>query len=188
MARNGFKALSNQKAEFVFGKCIGVSESYFSRVVKALTYGCLSFRSLPGSIFNLKALYKIGIQVENVRAGEDIEWIQRIEYLGIKSMQPSDQNIYYYGFIAYSRIENGTNTYCECKIEYINFSESSYFYFISILALFSLFLNYIYQGQWDETILHTKFKYNCRSFYLVYIFSDQFFSIKKRKHLDLYYL
>ena len=175
---NGFKALSNQKAEFVFGKCIGVSESYFSRVVKALTYGCLSFRSLPGSIFNLKALNKIGIQVENVRAGEDIEWIQRIEYLGIKSMQPSDQNIYYYGFpSSVFKLIRKWNEYsiANAKLNILTFQKVLYFYFISILALYFLYSwNYIFtEGQWDES---SSFIPNLNTIAWSFLFGLYFFS------------
>ena len=175
---DGFRALSNQKAEFIFGKCIAVSESYFSRVVKALTYGCLSFRSLPGSIFQLKALNKIGIQVENVRAGEDIEWIQRIEYLGIKSMQPSDQNIYYYGFPnSLLKLIKKWNEYsiANAKLNILTFQKVIYFYLISILILYFLYTwNYIFtEGQWDES---TSFIPNLNTISWSLLFSMYFFS------------
>ena len=133
--------------------------------------------------FSIKSLLnKIGIQVENVRAGEDIEWIQRIEYLGIKSMQPSDQNIYYYGFpSSVFKLIKKWNEYsiANAKLNILTFQKVIYFYLISILALYFLYTwNYIFtEGQWDES---SSFIPNLNtiawSFYLVYIFfQDQFF-------------
>lgn len=175
--QDGVSMLESNEVEYIFGNCKGIYQDYFTRIVRALTYGAMSFSSLPGSIIKAKALSKIGIQIEYARAGEDIEWIQRVKYLGIKSKQPDDITINYYGFpknifqlsrkwFEYS-IENA-------KLNILTFQKVIYFYLL--LAGFLYFVyswNYIFTyGQWDQS---SAFIPNLNTFFWGALFGIYFF-------------
>ena len=138
--QDGVSMLESNEVEYIFGNCKGIYQDYFTRIVRALTYGAMSFSSLPGSIITAKALSKIGIQIEYARAGEDIEWIQRVKYLGIKSKQPDDITINYYGFPKYFSIIKKMVQYSieNAKLNILTFQKVIYFYLLSRLSLFCL--------------------------------------------------
>ena len=81
----------------MLGKGRGIASNYNQRLIKALTYGNKSFRCLPGTIIK-KSPQKIWFFVKAIRAGEDIEWISRLNTLSLNIKIFEKTHISYYGF------------------------------------------------------------------------------------------
>lgn len=89
---------SQQKVDFVGALCISEADTEFKKVLLASTYGHEVMRTLPGSLILKKAFDSSGGFLPLVRAGEDLEWIQRIKALGITSANVRTATIRYDGF------------------------------------------------------------------------------------------
>ncbi|MDB2665378.1 glycosyltransferase family 2 protein [Gammaproteobacteria bacterium] len=63
--------------DLVLSKMVCTSDTFFHNLLQAATYGNNSVECLPGSIVNKSSFLSSGGFLENVRAGEDWEWINR---------------------------------------------------------------------------------------------------------------
>jgi hypothetical protein len=77
------------------------AESRFERLVRDSFYGMLPRRTLPGSVFKRRVFDKAGQFIDWVRAGEDTEWILRLEALKIPVVRPLDALLDYVGLIGF---------------------------------------------------------------------------------------
>ena len=71
----------------------------FERLVRDGFHGMQIRRTLPGSVFDRKVFAKVGQFVGWVRAGEDTEWMLRLELLNVPVVSPSSALIDYTGLI-----------------------------------------------------------------------------------------
>jgi hypothetical protein len=78
-------AASENNAEIVIAARICEADTNFKRVLRAATYGCAAHQSLAGSLALKDVFEQSGGFISDVRSGEDIEWMQRIDSLRIKS-------------------------------------------------------------------------------------------------------
>lgn len=76
------KMLSNNIAG-VFGSTSFAAESWLERLIRDAFFGVLPRKTLPGSIFKREVFTKAGHFIDWVRAGEDTEWMLRLELLKI---------------------------------------------------------------------------------------------------------
>ena len=140
----------------MLGKGRGIASNYNQRLIKALTYGNKSFRCLPGTIITRKALKKSGFFVKAIRAGEDIEWISRLNTLSLNIKIFEKTHISYYGFpetfaeaikkwYLYS-IENS-------KINILTSQKVMYSYVCLLGFLYFIYSwNFVFTfGQWDRS-------------------------------------
>lgn len=91
MARHG--------AAGVWGATCFSAETTFERLVRDGFHGVLPRRTLPGSVFRREVFDKVGQFIEWVRAGEDTEWMLRLELLKIPVVSPPISSIDYVGLI-----------------------------------------------------------------------------------------
>lgn len=64
----------------VWGFCDFDANSAFEKAVCALSYGCgTSLAVLPASLFHRSVFRRVGMFLENFRAGEDVLWIRKCE-------------------------------------------------------------------------------------------------------------
>jgi glycosyltransferase involved in cell wall biosynthesis len=75
---------TEKKVDFVGGLALFEADTYFKKLLRAATYGCSSYDTLPGSIMKKKYFEKSGGFIPGIRSSEDIEWIERIKTLGVK--------------------------------------------------------------------------------------------------------
>jgi len=75
------------------------AQTRFERLVRDGFYGVLQRRTLPGSVFRCEVFDKTGQFIDWVRAGEDTEWILRLEVLKIPVAYPPKALIDYVGLI-----------------------------------------------------------------------------------------
>ena len=72
-----------ESADGVFGATYFRANNRFERIVRDGFYGNLPRRTLPGSVFKREVFHKAGQFIDWVRAGEDTEWMLRLEVLKI---------------------------------------------------------------------------------------------------------
>ena len=67
--------------------------------VRDSIYGLNPIRTIPGTIIRKNVFEKVGQFLENVRAGEDSEWMNRAIYLNLTSIDSGEVSADYYGLL-----------------------------------------------------------------------------------------
>jgi hypothetical protein len=83
----------------VWGASCFKAETSFEKLVRDGFYGVYPRKTLPGSIFSRNVFDKTGQFIEWVRAGEDTEWMLRLELLKLNVADPPSALIDYTGLI-----------------------------------------------------------------------------------------
>ncbi len=96
------KLISSYGVSSVWGATCFSAETKFERLVRDGFHGVLLRKTLPGSIFRREVFEKAGQFVDWARAGEDTEWILRLELLRLPAVSPSEPLIDYVGLIGLS--------------------------------------------------------------------------------------
>jgi len=71
-------------AGFVGGLTISEADTYFKELLRAASYGCKAYRTLPGSIVEKDCFEKSGGFIPDVCSSEDIEWMERLRKIGLR--------------------------------------------------------------------------------------------------------
>ena len=93
------KILAGQGAAGTLGATCFSAETRFERLVRDAFYGVLPRRTLPGSMFKREVFEKTGRFIDWTRAGEDTEWMLRLEVLKIPIRYSSVALVDYVGLI-----------------------------------------------------------------------------------------
>ena len=91
----GWKKLTNENYEVVFGLTKYISNSYFQKILLYSSYGNICYKTVPGTILLKKKFIDIGNFIENVRSGEDQEWKQRVKFKKTKYFIPKKHSLTY---------------------------------------------------------------------------------------------
>ena len=83
----------------VWGATYFNADTTFERLVRDGFHGVQTRRTLPGSVFDRKVFAKVGQFIDWARAGEDTEWMIRVELLKVPVLYPSCVLIDYVGLI-----------------------------------------------------------------------------------------
>ena len=105
-----------------------MSSSFFTNLILDLSYGNKIYETVPGTALFKDKFYKVGEFINTVRAGEDIEWRNRVKlslnfdynYLDVMRYESIDNNllsIIYKYFVMLFTIQ----TYLLLKILLIDF-------------------------------------------------------------------
>jgi len=86
-----------KKVDFVGGLSIFEADTYFKQLLRATSYGCSPNGTLPGSIMKKEIFEKSGGFIPSIRSSEDVEWIERIKALGVKTDTVKYPVTKYYG-------------------------------------------------------------------------------------------
>jgi hypothetical protein len=89
--------LTNNSILGVWGSTHFNADTMFERLVRDGFFGVQPRRTLPGSVFDRKVFAKAGQFIDWARAGEDTEWMLRVELLNISVVSPSCALIDYVG-------------------------------------------------------------------------------------------
>jgi len=133
-----------------------VSSNFVQSVIKASSYGAKGFKCLPGTVVNINVFNKVGQFVEFVRAGEDIDWFQRVTTQKIMMNSAEVPFIQYHGI---------PSSYSDALLKWHNYSMANSdlniqnaqktLYFLLILTFFLYFVyswNYVATAmRWDES-------------------------------------
>lgn len=96
---SSIKALSSNNVSGVFGSTFFDAKTWFERLIRDSFFGVLPRKTLPGSIFKREVFTISGQFIDWVRAGEDTEWMLRLELLKIPVIDLSDAYVDYRGMI-----------------------------------------------------------------------------------------
>jgi hypothetical protein len=91
------KLLSTHEVYGIWGGTCFSARTRFERLVRDGFYGMLPRKTLPGSVFRHEVFHKTGQFIHWVRAGEDTEWMLRLEVLKIPMISSTEKLIDYYG-------------------------------------------------------------------------------------------
>ena len=83
----------------VLGATCFSAQTKFEMLVRDGFYGVLPRRTLPGSVFRREVFDKTGQFIDWARAGEDTEWMLRLEVLKVPIVQSSSVLVIYVGLI-----------------------------------------------------------------------------------------
>ena len=86
--------MKSHDSDGVWGKTYYKTDTFVSKIFRACTYGEKPIKTLPGSVIKKDIFNKCGLFVENVRAGEDGDWMSRVELHDI-NIPISDQPLIY---------------------------------------------------------------------------------------------
>ena len=93
-------AISNDNAAAgVFGSTFFFAETWLEMLIRDAFFGVLPRKTLPGSIFKRDVFTKAGHFIDWVRAGEDTEWMLRLELLKIPMVSLPLASVDYVGLI-----------------------------------------------------------------------------------------
>ena len=91
------KLLLSDNIEGVWGSTSFVAKNSFERLVRDGFYGSTHCKTLPGTVIKSEVFKIVGQFVNWVRAGEDTEWMLRLNLMKIKFVCPSTALIEYRG-------------------------------------------------------------------------------------------
>ena len=93
------KLLERSNYYGVLGATSFSAQTKFEKLVRDGFYGTLARKTLPGSVFRREVFLKAGLFIDWARAGEDTDWILRLELLKISIVYPSSTLVDYVGLI-----------------------------------------------------------------------------------------
>ena len=94
-----FHLLTSNRILGVWGATHFNADTKFERLVRDGFHGVQTRRTLPGSVFDRKVFAKVGQFIDWARAGEDTEWMLRVELLKVPVVCPPCVLIDYIGLI-----------------------------------------------------------------------------------------
>jgi len=86
-----------KKADFVAGLALFEADTYFKKLLRATSYGCRPYGTLPGSLIKKEIFKKSGGFIPSIRSSEDVEWTERIKSMRLKTAAIKDPVTKYYG-------------------------------------------------------------------------------------------
>jgi len=188
-----FKYILKNKLKGVTGQTYYLASNKTEKIIRAATYGKASLSTIPGSIFLKKSVFKVGFFDPITRAGEDTDWIKRLNNnnLNIKS---AIHPVFYKGLY-------NTNYSIILKKWFRNYYYSSHLPHMSpqknfyITMLFSIFFFLVYNLnllilQWqshDELYFPHITKIFLMTSFVIYTFIRGVL-MPMRKKIDLKYL
>jgi hypothetical protein len=144
-----FDYLLKKKLDGICGRTIYLADTFVEKIIRASTYGRTPLKTIPGSIFNKKTILSVGKFDENSRAGEDTDWLQRLNKLNFK-IRESKGEIFYKGLFKTNFnaiiVKWFRNYYKSASLPHLNIQKNLY--------LFSLFLiMFIIVFNWNYSTL-----------------------------------
>jgi len=146
------KGLDNNNLEVAIGNSISLSSTYYQDVIKALTYGNKEFLTLPGTLVSKSLFLKLGF-FSDERAGEDVEWIGKINQLDIEYYTTRSFQLKYLGFpnnLFSTVVKWYTYTISNAKLNVLRDQKLLY-----LFSSFIIFIYFIYNWNANFAILET---------------------------------
>lgn len=96
---HSLEILKGQNVDGVFGTTFFIAQTSFEKLFRDGFYGVLPLRTLPGSIFKREVFKKAGHFIDWARAGEDTDWMLRLEVLKVPIAAPVEVLLEYNGLV-----------------------------------------------------------------------------------------
>ncbi len=159
------------QVEFVGGLFLCGADTHFKRILRSATYGMKAIRSLPGSIVLRKVFEKHRGFIPSARAGEDLEWLERIKNDGVKIRWLNVASIEYNGLLdsLFGAVRKWYIFALSSSKLNVRSSQKYIYLFIFIVLCFFLIYNWNSTfANWDE---NSKFYFpNATKIYIGFLF------------------
>ena len=141
-----FDYMLKKKLDGIYGQTIYLADTYSEKIIRASTYGKAPLLTIPGSIFKKEVIQKVGEFNKYSRAGEDTDWLQRLQKFNFNRTR-AILPIFYKGLYRtnYSIIVKKwiRNYYKSASLPHLNIQK--YLYLFSLfLILFMIVFNWNY--------------------------------------------
>ena len=156
-----YEYILKHKLDGVCGKTLYLANNYIEEIVRASTYGKASLRTIPGSIFKREVIIKVGRFDSKARAGEDTDWLKRLDLHSFK-IKNSTEPVYYKGLFNtnYTTIIKKwfRNYFFSSNLPHLNNQKNFY-----ILSLFVIFFFLAFNWNYSTLCLSAKLCFNNNS-------------------------
>ena len=137
-----FEYILKNKLKGVTGQTFYLASNKTEKIIRAATYGKASLSTIPGSIFLKKSVFKVGFFDSITRAGEDTDWIKRLNSNNL-NIKNAIHPVFYKGLY-------NTNYIIILKKWFRNYYDSSHlphmslqrFFYITMLFIVFFFFAY----------------------------------------------
>ena len=140
--KTGYEQIRNKNYLISWGYTFYLATSQKDKIIRASTYGQSPIQTLPGSTMKRDLFKIVGVFLEDVRAGEDAEWMYRARLHKIKSCK-NDKIILYqhllgmsYSFIIKKWFRNYSFSR---RLSYLSNNKESYYISFSIILILIAF-------------------------------------------------
>jgi glycosyltransferase involved in cell wall biosynthesis len=153
---DGLLLLGQDYQSLVIGKFESIEYTLFGKIVKAATFGNIPHYSIPGTLIYKKLFLQSGGFNPIIRAGEDIDWLNRLKQIGCTIKKPTDVTLIYSG-LPDSLLGIAKKWYLysmeNAKVNILTIQKSVYFSFLLFFILYLAYRwNYIFtDGAWDSS-------------------------------------
>lgn len=173
---NGLGVLDSYNYQGIWGKTYYQAENFLPKIFRAATYGQNPIQTLPGSILHINIFKKCGLFVESTRAGEDGDFMGRVELHNINMCQSEI-------FLSYDKLNQMSfveiikkwyrNHFNAASLPFFRAHKDIYFYCISFAAIvFAYNWNRVFDptGLENSLFIPNITKISILLFFLVYVF------------------
>jgi glycosyltransferase involved in cell wall biosynthesis len=154
---NGLHLMNTNNSQGVWGNTYYEADIYTSKIIRACTYGNKPIKTFPGSILKRDIFKKCGLFIESTRAGEDGDWMSRLNLHNITLCNPDE-------FLNYGDLNNMSikkllkkwfrNYTFSGKLPHRRSQKDHYFYFISIVAVLIAYNWNTVIASWDTESIY----------------------------------
>ena len=154
---NGLHLMNTNNSQGVWGNTYYEADIYKSKIIRACTYGNKPIKTFPGSILKRDIFKKCGLFIESTRAGEDGDWMSRLNLHNITLCNPDE-------FLNYGDLNNMSikkllkkwfrNYTFSGKLPHRRSQKDHYFYFISIVAVLIAYNWNTVIASWDTESIY----------------------------------
>ncbi len=161
----------NYNSDFVKALRTSDADTHFKKILRASTCGNEPTSTLAGSLVFKRVFEESGYFIPSLRAGEDIEWMDRVELLGHKITEMKIPTIIYYGFpesLGETIKKWFVYALAKGKFEVRNDQKVIYLSFLISISLFLILRWNEVMAQWNEDSFF--FVPNITKIFLLFLF------------------
>ena len=139
---SGLNLMRTDNSQGVWGSTYYQADHYMPQIIRACTFGAKPIKTLPGSIFAKNIFDRCGLFIESTRAGEDGDWMSRVDFHKITLSTPQE-------FLNYDELNYATikkllkkwfrNYSFSGKLLLRRSQKDFYFYIISFVAVLTAY-------------------------------------------------
>ena len=156
--KSNFEYLIKKNLDGIYGKTIYLSHTLVEQIIRASTYGKAPLKTIPGSIFKKKIILEVGKFDEKSRAGEDTDWLTRLNKFNF-NIKSSILPIFYKGLyrINFNFIINKwfRNYYSSRSLPHMNLQKNLY-----IFSLFFILFVVVFNWNYSTMCITSEFCLN----------------------------
>ena len=149
------KILNTNIINVILGKCTAVHSNKFNYILKVCSYGGYPFQCLPGTMILKSEFEKVGFFDENSRAGEDVDWINKLHLeLKIETFISRKNYLNYYGLPKdfFTMIKKwAIYSFSSSSLNIYNTQRLFYFILFFGLIFYNIYFWNTNLGNWDQS-------------------------------------